>query len=520
MHRFIKKTLGFLAAASLFMQTGVMTAFAKPDWPSDTGIMAEAGILVDMDSGAVLFGQQIHATYAPASITKLLTALVVAENASMEDEVVFSQDAVYNVESGSGNKLKLETGDKLTVEDSLYVMLLLSSNQAANALAEHIAGSREAFVDMMNKKLEELGCAESHFANPSGLNDDSQYVSAYDMALIARAAFSNEKVLEISSARSHSIPATINNPNGASFNMEHRLLVTEDTDSQYFCEGAVAGKTGYTSLAGNTLVTYACRNGRNQIAVVLKGTQPQYYLDSQAILDFGFASFKNVKITEQETFLRDRESLDIDGTSHPVSELSLDPDAVVTIPNGAEFSDAERSLVTELPKDHPAGAVAMLQYSYNDRKIGSCYIYGPVPETVVSGENSGAGQTGILGETDTTLGEGLEGTVPAGDGSRETSSPAGEKKAGSILLPAVVVILAGGILAGLILYLRERRKRELEEARKRRERRRQRILESGCSEEEFARLLEARTRSRDHAQARSQTGRPERTEKRQYRNQG
>lgn len=507
MYHLINKTLGFLAAASLFMQAGMITAFAKPDWPSDTGIMAEAGIVIDMESGAVLFGQQIHVAYAPASITKLLTALVVAENNQMDDEVEFSQDAVYNVESGSGNKLNLDTGDKLSVEDSLYVMLLLSSNQAANALAEHTAGSREAFVDMMNQKLEELGCTESHFANPSGLNDNSQYVSAYDMAMIAKAAFANEKVLEISSARKHSIPATINNPNGASFNMEHRLLVTEDTDSQYFCEGAVAGKTGYTSVAGNTLVTYACRDGRKQIAVVLKGTQPQYYLDSQTILDFGFASFKNVKIGEQETFLKDQENVDINGTSHPVSELSLDPEAVVTLPVGAEFSDAERSLVTELPEDHPAGAVALLQYTYNDRKIGSSYLYGPVPETVAAGEDGGA----VPVEPVNAAGESLQGDGPIGDGSQEAVSPAGERKTGSILVPVAVVLLAAGALTGLVLYIRERRRKELEESRKRRERRRQRILESGCSEEEFERLMTARTRSRDHAQAKAQLGRQERT---------
>lgn len=162
------------------------SAFARPEWPSDTGIMAEAGIVMDQDSGAVLFGQNIHLPFAPASITKLLTALVVIENSKLDDMVTFSQSAVYDVESGSGNKLHMETGDELSVEDCLYMLLLLSSNQAANALAEHVAGSREAFVEMMNDRIKEIGCTESHFANPSGLNDDNQYVSAYDMALIAR----------------------------------------------------------------------------------------------------------------------------------------------------------------------------------------------------------------------------------------------------------------------------------------------------------------------------------------------
>ena len=169
-----------------------ITAFAKPDWPIDTGIQSEAGIVMDMDSGAVLFAQNIHEQKIPASITKLLTALVVIENTNdLDAPVTFSHDAIYNVESGAGNKFNLEEGDVLSVRQCLYAMLLQSSNQSANALAEYVAGSRQAFVDMMNQRIAELGCNESHFANPSGLNDDTQRTTAYDMAIIARACFQN-----------------------------------------------------------------------------------------------------------------------------------------------------------------------------------------------------------------------------------------------------------------------------------------------------------------------------------------
>ena len=296
----LKKMAGLLLAAGLSIGCAG-TALARPDWPSDMGIMAEGGIVMDFNSGAVIFGQNIHQASPPASITKLLTALVVLENSSLDETVTFSYDAVNNVEAGSGNKLSLETGDQLSVEDCLYAMLLVSSNQAANALAEHVAGSRDGFVEMMNQKIEELGCGESRFANPSGLNDDNQYVTPYDMALIARAAFSNETLLTIDSAKTYEVPATINNPDGATIQMEHRLLVTEDPSSEFYCEGAVAGKTGYTSLAGNTLVTYAKRDGQELIAVVLKGSQPQYYLDSKTLLEFGFNNFQNWNIAENET---------------------------------------------------------------------------------------------------------------------------------------------------------------------------------------------------------------------------
>ena len=209
--RIIKSGLALLLSMQLALMSCI-TALAAPEWPSDTGVLADIGIAVDADSGAVLFGQGIHELTPPASITKLLTALVVVENSSMDDMVTFSYDAVNNVESGSGNKKNIAEGDKLSVKDCLYLLLLQSSNQAANALAEHVAGSRDAFADMMNEKVKELGCTDgTHFANPSGLNDDTQVVSAYDMAIIAQAAFNNSDVLEISSTKSYKLAPTQNN---------------------------------------------------------------------------------------------------------------------------------------------------------------------------------------------------------------------------------------------------------------------------------------------------------------------
>ena len=243
--RWLKRSKQITRLLLASMAVSVLSSFsvlARPDWPSDTGIQSEAGIVIDMDSGTVLFGQNIHEQKIPASITKILTALVVIENSSMEDMVTFSHDAVYNVEEGSGNKLNLEEGDVLSVKDCLYVMLLQSSNQAANALAEHVAGSREAFADKMNEKALEIGCRESHFANPSGLNDDTQRTSAYDMALIARAAYQNEQLLEINSTVKASLPPTINNPEGRTYSMEHQLLSTEDPSGENYYPDAIAGQ--------------------------------------------------------------------------------------------------------------------------------------------------------------------------------------------------------------------------------------------------------------------------------------
>lgn len=494
MRHLIHKIITFAATAALLTQTFTLTAFAKPDWPSDTGIMAEAGIVMDMDSGTVLFGQNIHVAYPPASITKLLTALVVAENCEMDEVVTYSHDAIFNVESGSTNKLELEAGDTLSVEDSLYAMLLISNNPSANALAEHTAGSREAFADLMNAKLEELGCKESHFMNPSGLNDDNQYVSAYDMALIATAAFENETVLEIASSKTHEVPATTNRPDGSTIQMEHRLLMTSDTSSQFYLEGAVAGKTGFTSKAGNTLVTYAQRDGRNLVSVILKGTQPQYYLDGKTIMDFGFSSFKNMQVSGNEAFLQENQQLEANGSTFPVSELTLDDQAVITLPATAEFSDAERTLVTELPKGHPQDAAAMLQYTYNDRNIGSAYIYAESLKAAPAVSDNVAG-TDTPANPDETQAE----TKPA-DGSpagQDADSPSGQAKKGVNWIAALAIFAVMALIAGGVLLIQYRQRKEREALARRKERRRQRLLESGVSEEEFAALLAERTRKKD-----------------------
>lgn len=479
MNRILKRATGWLLAAGLSI-SGCMTAFAKPEWPADTGIMAEGGIVVDEATGTVLFGQNIHKSFAPASITKLLTALVVVENSDLDDMVTFSQEAVYDVEAGSGNKLHVETGDQLSVRDCLYALLLESCNQAGNALAEHVGGSMEGFVDMMNAKVVELGGnpEETHFANPSGLNDENQYVSPYDMALIARAAFANEALLEIDSTMSYKLPPTINNPSGMTLNMEHKLLITEDPNSQFYCEGAIAGKTGWTSIAGNTLVTYAVREGRGVIAVVLKGTQPQYYMDSKALLDFGFANFQNAGIPENETaYTTGEEPVAVGDVQYEPSDLYLEEGSQITIPKDAQFGDADKTLETDLPEDHPAGAVARVSYSYNDRQVGSAWLYS---RTALQ-----AAQAGSQSQAEGEAQEPKE--TPAAVSPQSQQDGAGT----GILAPILLGLAALVAAAAVILWLREQ-KREREALEQRRQRRRQRLKEYGCTEEEFERMRQER----------------------------
>lgn len=469
-----------------------ITAFAKPDWPSDTGIESEAGIVMDADSGAVLFGQNIHVQKAPASITKILTALVVIENSSLDDTVTFSHDAVYNVEDGSGNKNAIEEGDTLSVRDCLYLLLMRSSNQAANALAEHVGGSRDGFVKMMNEKTAELGCENSHFANPSGLNDDTQLTSVYDMALIASAAYKNDTLLTISKDKSYRLPATKNNPDGVTIQPEHKLLITTDTESPNYYPYAVAGKTGYTSIAGQTLVTYAIKDDRRQIAVTMKSTQATHYQDTIALLDFGFLRFENVNISENETaYTSGDQPVQIGDNSYQPSDLSMDTSAVITIPKDASFADAEKTVVTDLPEDAPQGAVALLSYKYNDRKIGQVYlISASAAEAEANGET--ASDDGNTASDPAASNTGASGKSKQAKSSFHLTLPKLPKVSVRTVLIVVVSVLLAAACAALVWLFYRRHQEEKRRQEDRRKRRRQRLQEIGCSQEEFEKLLEKR----------------------------
>lgn len=470
----IRKILCFLLAFQIFS----ITAFAKPDWPADTGIQAEAGIVMDMDSGAILFGQNIHVPYAPASITKLLTALVVLENCKLDETVDFTAEAVNSVDPDSGNKLSIVAGDQLSVEDCLYSLLLVSANQAANALAIHTAGSLSGFVDMMNEKIEELGCTESHFANPSGLSNSDQYVTAYDMALIGQAAYNNEELLKISSTISYKTAPTTNNPNGKTLQQEHRLVIAEDSSSEFYTPSAVAGKTGYTQAAGNTLVTYAEQDGRRLISVILKGQPRQYFLDAQALLNFGFNNFKNVVIADsEERYVTGNDKIDLNTGSFKASDLKIEPDRVITLPRDASFDDAEVSL-DYLPKEFPSNAAAVLKYTYNDRAIGKAFL---LAKDGVKVKNGAEPETSELEVENTTAVSETESTAVSETKAAENPQASGLSLRLSPGQKAILIALCvvGLLLLALILLILYRRHEEKVAMEKRRERRRQRLQESG-----------------------------------------
>lgn len=258
--------------------SGSAHALAKPV------ISAEGAALYNVTSGEFLFEKNADRQFYPASITKIMTALLVLERSSQSDTVVFTESATANLESGAVS-LNLTAGDQISVRDCLYALLLKSANEVANGLAEHVSGSVPAFAELMNARARELGCTGTNFVNPNGLTNAKHLTTPHDMALIARACFEREDFREIERSTVYHFPASHKRPEGTTIVMGHKMIAP---GGSLYYPGILGGKTGYTSAAGNTLVTCAERNGVRLIAVVMK-SRSTHYTDTKALLDYGFA---------------------------------------------------------------------------------------------------------------------------------------------------------------------------------------------------------------------------------------
>ena len=254
-------------------------------WPEAPLTNSGAACLMDADTGAILFDANMDEQRYPASITKVMTALLVAENKQPTDTVTFGEQAVS--ESIPGNaRIDVQLGETITVEDALHAILLASANEVCTQLAIDIAGSVEAFADMMNERAAALGCINTHFTNPNGLPDPNHYTTAHDMALIMQEAIKNETFLRVESDLSYTIQPT--NMTAAPRQLQNHHVMLFQDDPTYGYQGAFAGKTGYTDEAHNTLVTAAKRNNITLICVVLTCDNLDYIIDTCSLFDYGF----------------------------------------------------------------------------------------------------------------------------------------------------------------------------------------------------------------------------------------
>lgn len=250
-------------------------------------ISAKSGVVIEAESGDIVYGKNENIKLPMASTTKIMTALVVIENASL-DTVVKIKPCMTNIE---GSSIYLQEGEELTVEELLYALMLESANDASVALAYTVGGSLEVFSDMMNKKASELGLKNTHFTNPHGLDDDEHYTTAYELSIIANYAMKNPVFTKIVSTYKKNIP--LNNGEGVRVLVNHnRLLRSYD--------GAVGIKTGYTKKCGRCLVSCAVRNGVKLLCVTLNA--PNDWNDHANLLDFGFEQYENVCLAKPQSY--------------------------------------------------------------------------------------------------------------------------------------------------------------------------------------------------------------------------
>lgn len=271
----MKKTLTLFILTAVFMTLiPCVPALAAPDNSAD------AAILMDAESGTVLYEKNAEAHMLIASTTKILTALVVLNNCDL--------NSVFEVTSSfpyvEGSSMYLKTGEKLTVRDLLYGLLLVSGNDAAVALALKTSGSVEKFVELMNKTAKELGCENSSFKNPNGLDAKGHYSCAHDLAVITAAAMRNKTFSTIVSTKSISVA-------GRSLKNHNRLL--------WCCEGALGVKTGYTKSAGRSLVSCVERDGMRLICVTLSA--PDDWNDHMELYDWAYTEYQCIRISRSDT---------------------------------------------------------------------------------------------------------------------------------------------------------------------------------------------------------------------------
>lgn len=339
------------------------------NWPAGPAISAESAILMDANTGIILYAKNIHQKSYPASTTKILTCLIAMERGNLDDMVSFSHDAVFSVPTDASH-MGMDVGESITLEQCLYGILVGSANEVANAVGEYISGSIDDFVADMNKRAAELGCTDSHFMNTNGLPNDDHYTTVYDLALIASAFFQNEMLCKIDNTARYHFEPTATQPDDFYLKNKHSLI-----NGEIVYEGVVGGKTGYTDTARQTLVTCAERNGMKLICVVFKEESPTQFTDTVELFDYGFNNFQVMNISENEDKYQIEPSgflqigNDIFGSSKPI--LSIDSDSYVIIPNTISFADLDSDIDYSVSDEN---RIAQITYSYHDTYVGSAYL--------------------------------------------------------------------------------------------------------------------------------------------------
>lgn len=286
--------------------------------PDNINTNSPSIILMDAKTGKILYSKDALKKMYPASTTKLMTAILTLENCKLTDIVTVSHNAIFSIPIGYSHA-SLKEGENLTVEELLNVLLIPSANDAAIALAEHIAGSVEEFAKMMNNKAKEIGCLNTNFINPNGVHNENHYSTAYDLALIGKYAMQFKDIMRIATVNQYTLPKS------NKYNKEDRIfnatngLITKN--NEYFYEYATGLKTGYTDKSGYCIVATAKREDMELLEVVLGSDSiKDRYTDCINLFNYGFENYSYKNLLEANSIVK---TMEVEGATTETKTLDI-----------------------------------------------------------------------------------------------------------------------------------------------------------------------------------------------------
>lgn len=306
-----------------FVPKFYVNAFIEDDSINDLTITSPVALLMESNTGVVLYNKGGYDKMYPASTTKIMTAILTLENCKLDDIATVSREAIFSVPSDYTNA-NLQVDEELSIKDLLYAFLIPSANDCGYVLAEHIAGSTEKFADMMNEKAKEIGCQNTHFTNPSGIQDENHYSTAYDLALMGRYAMKNEIFREIVSTSKYTLP-TSNKYEAADRIFVNTNFLIRENQPKYYYKYATGIKTGFTDDARDCVVASAKKDGIEYIAVILYAGYTsdwlkEKFVDCVTLFNYAFENYTTKSVQLQGDILK---TLKISGATKETKMLNV-----------------------------------------------------------------------------------------------------------------------------------------------------------------------------------------------------
>lgn len=284
------------AADTAQAATSAITTNSIPGWPQGPEITSTAAVIMEDSTQTMLYSKNMDQVLYPGATVKIMTTLLALENCQLTDQVTMTATGVSGVTDGGAN-ISAQLDEVFTVEQCLYAIMLSSANDIALQVAEHVGGSVENFVQMMNDRAAQLGCTNTVFTNPTGLPDENQHTTAHDMALIMKAAIDSESFRTIAGTGSYTIPAT--NVSGGDRVLTNNFSMMTASNAAYY-QYCLGGREGYTEASGSTLVCAAEKNDVTLIAVVLQGASGVTATEAGSLLNYGFDNFQMLSLGDND----------------------------------------------------------------------------------------------------------------------------------------------------------------------------------------------------------------------------